>query len=218
MKMTTKLQGKVVCVALNDKQQLEGMKDVFEQAPYANLPTEPVLYFKPHNTWNNSSQAIDWPTGDTKLVVGASLAVIIGERCCRVSEEQAMSYIEGFSIFHDFSLPEQSYYRPDIKGKCIDNSATLSEPVLVSDLKDVEALELVTSVNGDVKQRFPISRQQRSIAQIINKVSYIMTLEKGDVIAVGFAGDRVELSSGASVVSQLGDVLSLSNDITGAQA
>ncbi len=59
--MKTKLQGKVVCVALNDQQQLDQMTIEFEQAPYKALPTEPVLYFKPHNTWNNDNSPIDWP-------------------------------------------------------------------------------------------------------------------------------------------------------------
>ena len=216
--MTTKLQGKVVCVALNDKEQLERMKGDFEQAPYANLPTQPVLYFKPHNTWNNEGLAIEWPQGNEKLVVGASLAVIIGEQCCRVEEDKAMDYVEGIALLHDFSLPEKSYYRPDIKGKCIDNSATLSTPVSVSDLNNIDQLELVTKVNGEEQQRFPIRRQQRSIAQLINKISYIMTLEKGDVIAVGFAGDRIELTPDAEVTSELGNVLALSNIVTGVKA
>ncbi|MFM2666230.1 fumarylacetoacetate hydrolase family protein [Vibrio mediterranei] len=215
--MKTKLQGKVVCVALNDQQQLDQMTIEFEQAPYKTLPTEPVLYFKPHNTWNNDNSPIDWPHQDKALVVGASLAVIIGQQCCRVAVHNAEEYIGGFALLHDFSLPEKSYYRPDIKGKCLDNSATLSAPVSASDIPNLRELELTTSVNGSVKRYFPISRQHRSIETLISKISHIMTLEKGDVIAVGFAGERVELQPYDQVSSSLGDVLRLENIVTGGE-
>ncbi|CAK3624972.1 5-carboxymethyl-2-oxo-hex-3-ene-1,7-dioate decarboxylase / 2-hydroxyhepta-2,4-diene-1,7-dioate isomerase [Vibrio crassostreae] len=213
--MKTQLQGKVVCVALNDSEQLNDLAEIFEQAPYKALPTEPVLYFKPHNTWNNDNLNIEWPQSNNELMVGASLAVVIGKQCCRVTQNDALEYIEGYALLHDFSLPEKSYYRPDIKGKCIDNSATLSSPVQVSDLVNVSELDLVTSVNGQVQRTFPISRQQRSIEQLVEKISHIMTLEKGDVLAVGFAGERIALKPNDQVTSTLGDVLCLENTVAG---
>ncbi|MGR5092419.1 fumarylacetoacetate hydrolase family protein [Vibrio maritimus] len=215
--MNAKLQGKVVCVALNDSQQLENLADTFDQPPYKALPTEPVLYFKPHNTWNQDNRAIEWPAKQNELVVGASLAVIIGKRCCRVSQQDALNYVEGFALLHDFSLPEASYYRPDIKGKCIDKSATISVPVLTSDLSNYKELELVTAVNGSVKRYFPLSRLERDVEQLLEKISSIMTLEKGDVIAVGFAGERVELQPYDHVTSTLGEVLRLENIVAGGE-
>ncbi|MCG9554767.1 fumarylacetoacetate hydrolase family protein [Vibrio sp. Isolate31] len=213
--MKIKLQGKVVCVALNDSKQLNDLTETFEQAPYKVLPTEPVLYFKPHNTWNNDNLNIEWPQLNNELVVGASLAVVIGKQCCRVTKNDALEYIEGYALLHDFSLPEKSYYRPDIKGKCIDNSATLSPPAHVSDLVNVRTLELVTSVNGQVQRTFPISQQQRSVEQLIEKISHILTLEKGDVIAVGFAGERIALKPNDQVMSTLGEALCLENTVAG---
>lgn len=213
--MSKVLKGKVICVALNDQQYLDLLTEKFEQPPHKALPTEPVLYFKPRNTWNQDDSPIPCLNDNDQLVVGASLAVIIGETCCRVAEESAMQYVQGFALLHDFSLPETSYYRPDIKGKCLDNSATLSEPVLVSDVSDFEELEVVTSVNGSVQRSFPISRQSRSVQNLIHKVSHIMTLEKGDVIAVGFAGKRLELKPNDRVQSTFGQALSLENVIAG---
>ncbi|MDF2153446.1 fumarylacetoacetate hydrolase family protein [Vibrio sp. CAU 1672] len=213
--MNARLQGKVVCVALNDQQQLDNLSETFGQAPYKQAPQEPVLYFKPHNTWNQNDAPIHWPHTDNELVVGASLAVIIGERCCRVSESEALDYVEGYALLHDFSLPETSYYRPDIKGKCMDGSATLSAPVPRSDIEDLTSLELITAVNGIVKSGFPLNRQARSVEQLINKISHIMTLEKGDIIAVGFAGERVPLMPYDKVTSTLGEALRLENMVEG---
>jgi 5-oxopent-3-ene-1,2,5-tricarboxylate decarboxylase/2-hydroxyhepta-2,4-diene-1,7-dioate isomerase len=213
--MNAKLQGKVVCVALNDQQQLDNLAETFGLAPYTQAPQEPVLYFKPHNTWNQNDAPIHWPQTDNELVVGSSLAVIIGKRCCRVSESEAADYIEGSALLHDFSLPETSYYRPDIKGKCMDGSATLSAPVLRSDIEDLTSLEVTTSVNGIEKRVFPLARQARSVEQLIDKISHIMTLEKGDIIAVGFAGERVPLRPYDKVTSTLGEALRLENLVGG---
>lgn len=215
--MNTQLQGKVVCVALNDAEQLQSMQATFEQAPYKALPTQPVLYFKPHNTWSHAQQPIAYPKGD-ELVVGASVALIIGERCCRVNAQSALDYVAGVALLHDFSLPETSYYRPDIKGKCLDNSATLSQAVMVSDIGDLSQQTVTTYINDKQVQSLPLSRLERSAEQLIELISHIMTLEKGDVIAIGFAGERTKLAPGDVVRSALGESVELENQVKGEAA
>ena len=63
----------LVCVALNHSQQLAEMQTHFTQAPYRKLPLQPVLYFKPRNTWGSDKAIIPWPQLGPGLVVGASL-------------------------------------------------------------------------------------------------------------------------------------------------
>ncbi|TXY30574.1 5-carboxymethyl-2-oxo-hex-3- ene-1,7-dioate decarboxylase [Vibrio mimicus] len=215
--MNTQLQGKVVCVALNDAEQLQQMQATFEQAPYKALPTQPVLYFKPHNTWNQNQQPIVYPKGE-ELVVGASVALIMGERCCRVKAQSALDYVAGIALLHDFSLPESSYYRPDIKGKCLDNSATLSQAVMVSDIGDLSQQTVTTYINDRLAQSLPLSRLERSAEELIELISHIMTLEKGDVIAIGFAGERTQVALGDVVLSQLGESVTLKDQVKGEAA
>ncbi|HGH6025674.1 TPA: fumarylacetoacetate hydrolase family protein [Vibrio mimicus] len=215
--MNTQLQGKVVCVALNDAEQLQQMQATFEQAPYKALPTQPVLYFKPHNTWNQNQQLIAYPKGE-ELVVGASVALIMGERCCRVKAQSALDYVAGIALLHDFSLPETSYYRPDIKGKCLDNSATLSQAVMVSDIGDLSQQTVTTYINDRQAQSLPLSRLERSAEELIELISHIMTLEKGDVIAIGFAGERTKVALGDVVLSQLGESVTLKDQVKGEAA
>lgn len=215
--MNTQLQGKVVCVALNDAEQLQSMQATFEQAPYKALPTQPVLYFKPHNTWNHNQNPIDYPQSED-LVVGASVGLVIGERCCRVNAESALDYVEGVALLHDFSLPETSYYRPDIKGKCLDNSTTLSQAVMMSDIGDLSKQTVTTYINDKQVQSLPLTRLERSAEQLIEIISHIMTLEKGDVIAIGFAGQRTKVEPGNNVRSQLGESVELNDQVKGEAA
>ncbi|EPJ44077.1 MAG: hypothetical protein OFPI_40540 [Osedax symbiont Rs2] len=210
------VKGKLICVALNDSEQLSAMQQEFSEAPYKAPPTQPVLYFKPHNTWNTQAATIDWPSTGGPLYVGASLAVVVATKCTRVSAEQALEYVAGFSILHDFSLQEKSYYRPDIKGKCLDGTAPLGAKVTpIDQVSDLSALSVITEVNGELASEFPLSQMQRSVPELISSISYIMTLEPGDVIAVGFKGERILLNKGDKVCSAIAGVTELSNQVAG---
>ncbi|MDG3087825.1 fumarylacetoacetate hydrolase family protein [Vibrio hannami] len=214
------VKGKLVCVALNDKAQLENLKETFNEKPYLNAPTQPVLYFKTHNTWSVDDADIDLPSDFQPLVVGASIGVVIGQRCCRVSKEKALESVSGLTLVHDFSLPETSYYRPDIKGKCLDGSAPIAQnAVPLSDISSVSKLSVETSVNGTSQRNLKVSDLERSIEQLISTISHIMTLEEGDVIAVGFPGERVPLNPGDKVSSNLicltNSLLTLNNQVKG---
>jgi len=60
MTATLLVNSKLVCVALNDKAQLQALDATFNQAPYNKPPTQPVLYYKPRNTWNVDGAEIEW--------------------------------------------------------------------------------------------------------------------------------------------------------------
>ena len=208
------VKGKLVCVALNDAQQLAAMQAEFNQPPYKAAPTQPVLYFKPHNTWSTDGAVIEWPVGESDMVVGASLAVVIGQECCRVSTEDALNYVGGYTLLHDFSLPEKSYYRPDIKGKCLDGSAPVGAAVVAADqVADPAALTVVTQVNGETVSELPLTQLERSVPELISIISRIMTLQAGDVLAVGFRGERTPVQRGDRVTSAIAGVAELNNQL-----
>lgn len=209
------IKGQLVCVALNDREQFDAMQTDFNQAPYKKPPAQPVLYFKPHNTWNVDNAVVAWADKAEAMVVGASLAVVIEKSCCRVSEEAALQYVSGYTLVHDFSLPEASYYRPDIKGKCLDGSAPVGSRVVpLSAVADPQALRVVTKINGQVVNELPLSRTVRSVAEIISTLSYIMTLQAGDVIAVAFPGQRALVNKGDEVVSEIAGLVTLKNTLS----
>ena len=208
------VKGKLVCVALNDQSQFDAMQDAFNEAPYKKAPTEPVLYFKPRNTWNGDNAILTPPTSDDRFVVGASLAVVIGKKCCRVAENDALNYIRGYSIIHDISLPEESYYRPDIKGKCLDGTAPVAEKMVVANIvSDLTSLKVITKINGEKKALLNLKNLYHSIPQLIEKISRIMTLNEGDVLAVGFIGERIALNTGDEVISTIEGIGSLTTFI-----
>ncbi|MBE0506385.1 MAG: fumarylacetoacetate hydrolase family protein [Marinospirillum sp.] len=222
MTNTTPVNSKLVCVALNDKAQLAALEATFNQAPYNKPPTQPVLYYKPRNTWSSHGAEVEWARdfdGNPvpEMVVGASLGVVIGKTTCRVSPQEALSYVDGYTVVADYSLPEQNYYRPDIKGKCLDTSAPVGPQITpAANITNPDALSVSIAVNGAVKSVFELSQMQRSVAELISTISYIMTLQPGEIIAVGFAGDRVPVAKGDKVETSIEGVGTLTNTLGGA--
>lgn len=221
MTATLLVNSKLVCVALNDKAQLQALDVTFNQTPYNKPPTQPVLYYKPHNTWSVDAAEVEWAkdfdgNDVPAMAVGASLGVVIGKETCRVKPEEALSFVSGYTVVSDYSLPEENYYRPDIKGKCLDTSAPVG-PVIVSadKISQPDQLTVAIHVNGELKSTFYLSQMQRSVAELISIISNIMTLQPGEIIAVGFAGDRIALAKGDKVEAAIEGVGTLKNTLGG---
>lgn len=222
MTANTLVHSKLVCVALNDKSQLTALEGIFSEAPYNKPPTQPVLYYKPRNTWNVDGAEVEWPKDfDGKdvpaMAVGASLGVVIGHEACRVSQAEALDYVRGYTIVSDFSLPEENYFRPDIKGKCRDTSAPVGPEIVPADtIANPDALTVTIRINGEQKSAFALADMERSVAELISTISWIMTLQPGEVIAVGFAGDRVPVNRGDTVEATIEGIGTLTNTLGGA--
>jgi 5-oxopent-3-ene-1,2,5-tricarboxylate decarboxylase/2-hydroxyhepta-2,4-diene-1,7-dioate isomerase len=94
----------------------------------------------------------------------------------------------------------------------LDGSAPIGGTVVpASDIADPQALTVVTKVNGEVVNEMPLSRTVRGVAELISTISYIMTLQPGDVIAVAFPGSRAPVNKGDKVTSEIAGVVSLNN-------
>lgn len=218
----TLVNSKLICVALNDTAQLAALQDAFHQDPYKKPPTQPVLYYKPRNTWSTDGAEVEWAKDFNgkpvaQMVVGASLGVVMGKETCRVTPEEALQYVGGYTLVADYSLPEQNYYRPDIKGKCLDTSAPVGPAILAAEkISNPDALQVTISVNGEQQSSFDLSTMQRSVAELISTISYIMTLQPGEIIAVGFAGDRVPVAQGDQVKASIEGIGTLTNTLGGA--
>ncbi len=219
MNEKTLVKGKLICVALNDTAHLTQLSKSFLKPPHKEPPKQPVLYYKPRNTWCGHKSVIPWEVDVENvarpgMTVGASLGVVIGRKACRVKQENALEYLKGYTIVHDFSLPESSYYRPDIKGKCLDDTAPVGPSIVPVDyIDDYRALEVKIRINGSLKSSFKLRDLHRGPAELISIISYIMTLQPGEVVAVGFPGDKPAVSQGDSIDTTITEIGELSNSI-----
>ena len=153
----------------------------------AELPQEPVIFSKPptavgawddpirHNT--EVTQMLDWET---------ELAVVIGSRAHRVSQEDALSHVFGYTIVNDVSARDCRRAGQWIVSKGQDSFAPMGPAIVTADeIPDPQTLDLKTWVNGVEKQNGNTKFMLFGVKELIADISSVMTLEAGDIIATG---------------------------------
>ncbi|MFV3091112.1 fumarylacetoacetate hydrolase family protein [Pseudomonas sp. GW6] len=202
--------GTLFGIALNYKGLLESRLAEFNEPPYQKPPVKPVLFIKTPNTRNAEGQSVVAPAGE-RLQPGPALGVVIGKTASRVEEKDALAHVAGYLIVNEFSLPEESYYRPAVKAKCRDGFCSLGSEVI--ELADPHALTLKLLVNGEVRQENTTANFVRSIPRLIAELSEFMTLHEGDVLITGTPEGRVDVQPGDEVIVEISGLGRLTNSI-----
>ncbi|BCQ69534.1 hypothetical protein PEQA60_35240 [Pseudomonas sp. Eqa60] len=206
--------GTLFGVALNYQGLLQSHLQSFTQPPYQKPPVKPVLFIKTPNTRNSHEAPVVFPQGVERLQPGPALGVVIGKRASRVRLEDALEHVAGYTIVNEFSLPEDSYYRPAVKAKCRDGFCALGpELVPAAEVADPHALSLELWVNGERVQHNSTANLVRSIPQLIAEISEFMTLHPGDVLITGTPEGRVDVRPGDRVEVQISGLGRLANTI-----
>ncbi|NWA28643.1 fumarylacetoacetate hydrolase family protein [Pseudomonas gingeri] len=206
--------GTLLGVALNYQGLVDEHLAQFHEAPYKQPPVKPVLFIKTPNTRNGHDQAVTHPGGDLRLQPGPALAVVIGKSASRVSEADALAYVAGYTIVNEFSLPEDSYYRPAVKAKCRDGFCAIGPELVPRDqVANPNDLSLKLWVNGELRQQNSTAHFVRNVAQLISEISEFMTLHEGDVLITGTPEGRVDVKPGDKVEVEISGLGRLVNHI-----
>lgn len=207
-----KMDGNIFGVALNYKCLYESLRIIFNEKPYINEPIKPVLFVKTPNTRNfDQGQVIK--QRNQILQAGPSLGVVIGKSTSRVSQADATDHIAGYVVVNEFSLPEETYYRPAIKAKCQDGFCAIGHVVVKEHIQHVNQLQLSVWVNGELKQQGTTANWIRSPEQLIAEISDYMILNEGDIILTGTPLGRVDLKNGDEVTVEIEQIGKLTNYI-----
>lgn len=199
---------KVICLARTYRKHAEEMK--------SELPSEPILFLKPPSAIIYSSDDIVIPEISKEVHYEGELAVIIGKGGKNISEEEAYSHIFGYSAFLDITARDlQSHAKskghPWSISKGFDTFAPISEVVKKEEIEDPHNLNIKLWVNDRIKQNSNTKYMIFTIDQIIEYISKIMTLEKGDIIATGTPEGVGEIRKGDCIVLEIDKVGRLEN-------
>lgn len=184
---------KIVCVGLNYRDHAHELS--------MELPDEPLIFLKPPSSLLPDGGTIRYPTSCTRLDYEGELGVVIGRDARSVASADAAAYIAGYTVANDitardFQVPGSQWTR----AKSYDTFAPLG-PHLVKDI-DPSNLAIETRVNGETRQSSSTREMVFGVGDLIEYVSEIMTLCRGDVIFTGtpagvgqlMPGDRVEVT------------------------
>lgn len=130
------------------------------------------------------------PTESDSFDFEGELAVIIGRSARRVSAEDALRYVAGYSCFQDGSVRDwQRKTTQFTPGKNFEASGAMGPWLITADeVPDPQVLHLQTILDGEVMQDAPTEQMIFSVAELIAFCSVFTTLEPGDVIATGTPG------------------------------
>ncbi|MGG0383482.1 fumarylacetoacetate hydrolase family protein [Priestia filamentosa] len=199
---------------LNYKGALNSLGDAIHEAPYKEPPKAPIMYIKPANTVSGHCMPIPCPVDIDELEIGASLGIVIGKQATKVSMNEALNYVEGFTIVNDVSVPHESVYRPAIKQKARDGFCPVGPWIVEKcEVKNPDNLGIRVYINGELKQENTTSNLIRPIQKLIADVTEFMTLAKGDVLLVGIPENAPIAKKGDHVRIEIDQVGFLENQI-----
>jgi len=170
---------KIICLAYNysDHAKEQGLE----------APEDPVIVIKPRTALTSTESDIVCPDFVSQLDYEVELAVIIGKNCKNITVEDTSSAIFGYMVFNDVSARDIQFKDKQFtRGKSFDSFAPCGPWITTADeIHDVQNLKLTTKINGELRQNSSTSKMFIKIPEIISKISKVMTLEKGDIIATG---------------------------------
>ena len=148
---------------------------------------EPVIFIKPRTTLCGTGAEIICPNFVKQLDYEIELVAIIGKTCKNIDEISAKDYVFGYMIFNDVSARDiQIQDKQFTRGKSFDTFAPCGPWITSADeIVDIQNLQMTTRINGQLRQNSSTKNMFINIPSIVSKLSKVMTLEKGDMIATG---------------------------------
>ncbi|GMV06702.1 MAG: 2-hydroxyhepta-2,4-diene-1,7-dioate isomerase [Gemmatimonadota bacterium] len=203
--MLPKRPSKIICVGRNYAKHAAELGN--------EVPAEPLLFLKPSSALIGAGEAIVIPQGVGRVDFEGEIGVVIGFRGRRIPEQDAWAVVEALVPVNDVSARDlQKKDGQWGRAKGFDTFCPVGTPVPVGDV-DLDALGVVTRVNGEVRQDAPATDMVFSIPFLVAHVSRIMTLEPGDLILTGTPDGVGPLAPGDRVEVRVGGVGSLSNPV-----
>jgi len=147
----------------------------------------PNIFTKTNNTIIGPDQAIIIPPVTEQVDYEAELAVVIGRTARHVTEERALEFVAGYTIFNDVSARDyQKRTSQWLLGKSFDTFGPMGPALVTKDeIPDPHNLELTLTLNDLEMQHGHTGSMIFSIPYLISYLSEVMTLDPGDIVSTG---------------------------------
>jgi 2-keto-4-pentenoate hydratase/2-oxohepta-3-ene-1,7-dioic acid hydratase in catechol pathway len=197
---------KIVCVGKNYA--------LHAQELGTDVPSEPIIFLKPISSLLAPGAAIRMPQWAGRIDFEGEIGLVVGKRARRVSRDDAWDIVEAIVPVNDVTA--RDLQRRDgqwTRAKSFDTFCPVGKPIPVADV-DLGQMEVITRVNGRVRQQAHVDTMVFPIPELIRFISAVMTLEPGDLIATGTPDGIGPLSPGDEVVVEIPGVGLVANPVT----
>ncbi|MBS1860807.1 MAG: fumarylacetoacetate hydrolase family protein [Actinobacteria bacterium] len=207
--------GKIVAIGLNylDHVRESGVEPPPAPLVFTKFTTSVVGPGEPIRIDGELAERVDWEV---------ELAVVIGKTMRRVTEEDALDGVFGYTAANDVSARDLQFGDGQwVRGKSLDTFCPLGPVVITADeVPDPQALSLGTVVNGETVQDSSTAEMVFGVAELLAYCSRSFTLEPGDILLTGtpwgcgeFMKPRRSLHPGDLVEVSVESIGTLSNPV-----
>lgn len=198
------IPSKIVCVGRNYVAHAREMGN--------DVPKEPLLFLKPPSAIVRGGEPIVLHPVSSHVEFEGEIALVIGTRLRRASEEEARAAISGVVAMNDVTARDlQKSDGQWARAKGMDTFCPLGEPSPAP--ADLASITLVTRVNGEELQRATAAEMVFAIPMLLSYISQYLTLEPGDVVATGTPAGTRKLLPGDVVEVELVGLSTVSNPV-----
>ena len=196
---------KIVCVGLNYRDHAAEVKKA--------LPAEPLLFIKPSTAVLNPGEPILLPPGVGRVDFEGELAIVIGRRAHRIKRGDAWSVVLGLTCVNDVTARDlQNKESQYTRCKGFDTFAPIGPCIATAGAGDGPR-GVETWVNGERKQGSSTAQLIFGVEHLIEFITFVMTLEPGDVISTGTPSGIGPLADGDEVTVKVEGIGELRNPV-----
>jgi len=173
---------KLWCIGVNYKDRNAEYKDA------SDLPKYPSLFVRNPSSVVGSDQPIEKPRISEQLDYEGELVLVIGKAGRHIPREQAWQHIFGMTLCNEGSVRDWLHHGKFnvTQGKNFDRSGSIGPWTVTADELDPRGQhDIVTRVNGELRQKDSTERLMFPFDFLISYLSTFATLRPGDMIATG---------------------------------
>jgi acylpyruvate hydrolase len=170
---------KIICVGRNYSEHAKELNN--------EIPTEPVLFFKPETALLTSDKQFLYPSFSKDIHFEGELVYRICKSGKNISRNEALNFIDAITIGIDFTARDlQTHLKqkglPWERAKAFDDSAAIGNFI---EIKEDDNYNFCLKKNESIVQKSNSKEMIFDIHSVIENVSKFVTLQKGDLIFTG---------------------------------
>ena len=195
---------KIAAIGLNYRDHAEEMN--------RPIPVEPTMFLKPASALCGPDDPIIYPPQATRVDYEGELAIVIKKRSRHVPPERAREHILGYTCLNDVTARDlQARDGQPTRAKAFDTFCPVG-PCIVTNI-DGNGVEIETYLNGERKQASNTKHLIFPVEDVVARVSAVMTLLPGDIIATGTPAGVGPMQPGDKVEVRIEGIGSLKNPV-----
>ncbi len=173
---------KIICVGVNYANRNEEYKDGTERPKY------PSLFMRTPGSFVGHGVPLVKPRESDQFDYEGEIVLVIGKTGRRISRERALDHVAGLTLCNEGSVRDWLRHGKFnvTQGKNFDATGSIGPWMVTRDeLDPAKPLDLMTRVNGEIRQRDTTENLIFSFADLLAYITTFTTLKPGDMIVTG---------------------------------